>query len=383
MPVLSLVLGDDGKVDHASSILGAAMSFWLVGILALLYPTPSSMEGIFPISVTLFFLNNAYALDVSVMVSVIACASRRKKKVTKPHKTCPITYKLIRPVVLGICMWCIGSAALHYHVQLGDNRTLLLCREWCTNPPWEDCIDEAESRKQPENNPALLSASARASYNIQVFQWFQVHVFGECPLISQTVLSNDNHSAAVSLFSPNNYLAAVSTVSLVLQASNETQSSHHNAGEKDQCILIVVGGDERELAGIRKMFAHTSVVDLPAPPMLLPETEREACATGQVTVVAETALAVAAGLKAIYPGRCVSLYGCSRWAKAAVWALAKQSVNKHAAVLDRVYADSPGTLGGSDVKVVGQCGETWDALRQRWPEWFVPLHRYVSGCLFA
>eukprot|EP00041_Stephanoeca_diplocostata_P015409 m.293993 g.293993 ORF g.293993 m.293993 type:complete len:116 (+) comp20026_c0_seq25:615-962(+) len=90
------------------------------------------------------------------------------------------------------------------------------------------------------------------------------------------------------------------------------------------------------------MFAHTSVVDLPAPPMLLPETEREACATGQVTVVAETALAVAAGLKAIYPGRCVSLYGCSRWAKAAVWALAKQSVNKHAAVLDRVYADSPG-----------------------------------------
>eukprot|EP00041_Stephanoeca_diplocostata_P015405 m.293789 g.293789 ORF g.293789 m.293789 type:complete len:150 (+) comp20026_c0_seq1:540-989(+) len=60
------------------------------------------------------------------------------------------------------------------------------------------------------------------------------------------------------------------------------------------------------------------------------------------TVVAETALAVAAGLKAIYPGRCVSLYGCSRWAKAAVWALAKQSVNKHAAVLDRVYADSPG-----------------------------------------
>jgi hypothetical protein len=82
--------------------------------------------------------------------------------------------------------------------------------------------------------------------------------------------------------------------------------------------------------------------------------------------------AVARALRPAYAHMIV--YGCSVRGKIAYWA----AVTAPPGLYDRALIDSGGTMGGASAKVVGPCGETWEAARKRWPQWYVPSAQTLS-----
>lgn len=99
----------------------------------------------------------------------------------------------------------------------------------------------------------------------------------------------------------------------------------------------------------------------------LPKVPPAACgATGQIAVEAAAANAVAAAISA--SNRSVSLYGCSRSGKIAVWAAATAAGDHAGLAYARVLADSPGTLVAS-ARQVQRCAEPFGAVVSRWPGW--------------
>ena len=257
----------------------------------------------------------------------------------------------MRVVVLVAAAIALSITAMVYLAVLDDkysqemvNGRLRLCYDYCGGTPYAPCVHEPAS---------ALDARAPAQRAAEAVSFFRASVYG-APLGVVATLSGDSVDVVFGSTG-----RAECAVSLPVPSS-------------PSAALLVVDGLGRATAALAARHGLAAVG--------LPRVPPAACgATGQIAVEAAAANAVAAALSA--SNRSVSLYGCSRSGKIAVWAAATAAGDHAGLAYDRVLADSPGTLVAS-ARQVQHRGEPFGALVSRWPGWLgrnASASRYVRA----
>ena len=241
-------------------------------------------------------------------------------------------------VVLAAAALAFSITTTVYLIVLDDKYSqemiggrLRLCYDFCAGTPYAPCV-HAPAAALDERAPAQRAAEAVA--------FFRASVYGAPLRVAATL--------------------GVDAVDVVYGRTGRAECAVRVAvPSHPSAALLVVDGLGRTSAALA---AHHGLAAVG-----LPKVPPAACgATGQIAVEAAAANAVAAALSAA--NRSVSLYGCSRSGKIAVFASATAAADHAGLAYARVLADSPGTLVASARQVQG-CGEPFGAVVSRWPGW--------------
>ena len=232
----------------------------------------------------------------------------------------------------------VGLAAVVY-ISLLDltsfqdmtNGRLKLCRNYCGSP-YVPCVHEPV----PVYDLSARTATKRA---VDAVTFFRANIYG-APISVSATASEDFIDVVFGTTG-----LAVCATRLVIPGNGTFVP-----------ILLVIDGTNRHTRALASKYGFV--------PLGLPKHPRSICGSGgQIANEAAVANSVATALFGL--GFNISLYGCSRSGKIAVWA----SATLENFFYHTVLVDSGGTLGFASIRQVGRCGEPFSALVDRWPEW--------------
>ena len=236
----------------------------------------------------------------------------------------------------------------HTHVDWPGN--LWMCNRWCGNP-WQYCVrPEVQTREQ---------AALPVNVTEEALAWYRTNVFGtvDAPV---TAVMLDNATMRVTVGPNGDGVVLTEDVGL------------SEPGRDGAAFMLGEGSRFRQ--GLDLL--QGSFVFLTLAQRFTWASRHGASALGGDFAVGAVVLnAMKDALHARFASITVSVYGCSRGGKVAGWAVSIQEVyglSASSRPFDAAYIDSGGTLGPASVHLVGQCGESWDALVSRWPQWLAP-----------